>query len=85
MNNNQLVTFNVRGLNREEKRCSLIEDMENYSVDICCLRETKINGERDKTQGGYRIIIPKNSSQYWKWFHLFSSFQRSNPKVLETK
>ena len=35
-------TFNVRGLNDEQKQIQLAQDIETYKVDILCLQETKI-------------------------------------------
>ena len=59
-------TFNVRGLRNHVKQEALSRDIGKYKIDICCLQETKIAKNFDKTtpDGNRLITIPSNSQHY---------------------
>ena len=50
-------TFNVRGLNDDQKKLNLALDMKKYNVDICCLQETKISKGSDINIGKDLVTI----------------------------
>ena len=52
-------TFNVRGLNEDNKKRCLWEDLSKYKVDICCLQETRIKhkGLFDSTNIEHRSVF----------------------------
>ena len=64
-----LATFNVRDLRQEFKRKSLVEDLEKYKLDVCCLQETKIHEGLDININSNRFIcLPSESVHYGNGF-----------------
>ena len=63
-------TFNVRGLNDENKQDLLSKDIEKYKLDICCLQETKLQKSFDQDIGKKDFIVSEkwknNVIKYWK-------------------
>ena len=39
----RIATFNVQGLQNDEKKQQLVEDFERYKLDILCIQETRIS------------------------------------------
>ena len=57
-----VATTNVRGLTNHTKQEALSRDIDKYKTDICCLQETKMTENFDKTttHGNQLITIPSN-------------------------
>ncbi|GFS08742.1 craniofacial development protein 2-like [Elysia marginata] len=58
-------TFNVRGCSSELKRTQLLQDFENYKLDILCIQESKTKNGGDWTYSGHRFILFESDSQHY--------------------
>ena len=58
-------TFNVRGLNDQNKRKNLSTDLKNYNFDVICLQETKIKeGCSEDIDGNELICFDKKQEAH---------------------
>ena len=78
MNEFRISTFNVRGLTKESKKRSLIEDMQKHQIDICCIQETKTTEFTDYLLNGYRVILSENTNKYYGNGFIISPRLRDN-------
>ena len=61
----RVATFNVRGLNDENKRNSLRKDIDRYGVDVCCLQETKLKAGIEESIDGVELCsFPTTQEAY---------------------
>ena len=62
-------TLNVRGLSTEVKQNTLVKDLVDYKIDICCIQEAKIKEGVDKNIDIYRLIVlPSENTHYGNGF-----------------
>ena len=58
MNNLNIGTLNVQGINKEEQKLELVKDVFNYDLDICAITETHI------PENQFRDVITIQNSKY---------------------
>ena len=84
-----LGTFNVRGLNDNQKKEDLMIDMKNYKLDVCCLQETKIQEGNDINIKDCRLITFSAKIQYYgtgfvvsnKWNNHLSKYWKVSERI----
>jgi exonuclease III len=58
-------TLNVRGLREEVKQDNLVEDANNYGIDICCIQEAKTPEGKDEEVNEHRLIILEAENRHY--------------------
>ena len=53
----KILTCNVRGLNRPEKRASLMTHLSQFNIDIAIITETWLNTRADLSSDKYQIVL----------------------------
>ena len=60
----RIATHSVCGLSTRTKQTRALDDMDKYSLDICCLQEVKVRQLTDREDGKHRtILIPGRDKQ----------------------
>ena len=52
-----IATFNIRGLNDQQKQNDLSQDVDKFEIDVVALQETKMKEGCDRNLGQHRLIL----------------------------
>ena len=75
----QIGSFNVRGISTNIAKENLINDLERYKLDLCCLQETKIRNGCDVNIEKHRLIcFPSKCKDYGMGLPSTESYSRSS-------